>query len=597
MKKMLVVTSITGFLILCQTALCQTQTPDTSPPAAPAASSAATDQTADTNAVTTTTVAADTNAPAAAVTNAEAAAATPVATGDTNAAPVATGDTNAAAPAAVAEQPAEEAPATPPAAELPIQFQDVPITTAIESLARLGGINYLLDPKIGYGQPDEHGVIKPEPVLSIRWEHVTAQQALVALLDNYGLQLVENPKTKIAKITTKDPTAPPPLVTRVIQLKYASTSNMVAAVQSTLADKRSRVIADVRTSQMVVSATEREQADVDTMVSQLDRPTRQVLIETKLVEINSDPKTTKGIDWSGTLQAQNVSFGNNALPSLPPQPAIQGIGGTASIPATQGTIGGILPSAPVPGILANTQNGFDPETFFLNADGVRAVFSFLNASSDAQIVSTPRIVTLDNETASITVTRAFPIINVTAGTANTTGGSSLTYSNLGTILFVTPRISANDYIWMKVTPSVSSFFGTVTKVVNGQVNQADEFDIRAIDTQVLVPNANTLVMGGLVQDNPNVQYTKVPILGDIPLLGYAFRSENKETTKGNLLIFITPTIVKDTDFHPTKTAFLSSKPRMMKGQIDAHSRWEGSAPNGDWSDPVQEKADGTYNPQ
>ena len=144
----------------------------------------------------------------------------------------------------------------------------------------------------------------------------------------------------------------------------------------------------------------------------------------------------------------------------------------------------------------------NPGTGFLNADGVKAVFSFLNSSSDAQVVSTPRVVTLDNETATISVTRAFPIINITAGTANTTGGSQLTYSNLGTILAVTPRISANDYIWLKVTPSVSSFFGKDNETVNGQLTTADIFDLRSIDTQVLIPNANTLVMGGLVQDNP-----------------------------------------------------------------------------------------------
>ena len=199
------------------------------------------------------------------------------------------------------------------AAELPIQFQDVPITTAIESLARLAGINYLLDPKIGYGQPDQNGQIKPEPTLSIRWENVTAQQALLALLDNYGLQLVENPKTGIAKITTKEPNAPPPLITRVVQLKYASTSNMMAAVVSTLTDKRSRVVPDARTSQLVVVATETEQADVDTLINQLDKPTRQVLIETKLVELSSNPSTVKGIDWAGTLQAQNIAFGNGVL--------------------------------------------------------------------------------------------------------------------------------------------------------------------------------------------------------------------------------------------------------------------------------------------
>ena len=194
-----------------------------------------------------------------------------------------------------------------------IQFQDVPITTAIENLARQAGINYLIDPKIGYGQPDQNGQIKAEPTLSIRWENVTAEQALMALLDNYGLQLIEDRKTQIARITTKDPTAPPPLITRVVQLKYASTSNMVDSVQASFTDKRSKVLPDVRTSQLVVVATEKEQEALDALINELDKPTRQVLIETKLVEISSNPKTTKGVDWSGTLAAQNISFGNGFM--------------------------------------------------------------------------------------------------------------------------------------------------------------------------------------------------------------------------------------------------------------------------------------------
>ena len=208
-----------------------------------------------------------------------------------------------------------------------IQFQDVPITTAIENLARQAGINYLIDPKIGYGQPDQNGQIKAEPTLSIRWENVTAEQALMALLDNYDLQLIADRKTQIARITTKDPTAPPPLSTRVIQLKYASTSNMVDSVQASLTDKRSKVLPDARTSQLVVVATENEQEAVDTLINQLDKPTRQVLIETKLVQISSNPTTTKGVDWTGTLAAQNVSFGNGAI-----VPAASST--TANIPGT-----------------------------------------------------------------------------------------------------------------------------------------------------------------------------------------------------------------------------------------------------------------------
>jgi type II secretory pathway component GspD/PulD (secretin) len=475
-----------------------------------------------------------------------------------------------------------------PAALLPIQFQDVPITTAIESLARLAGINYLLDPKIGYGQTDAQGHINTEPTLSIRWENVTAQQALLALLDNYGLQLTEDSKTKIAKISIKDPSAPPPLITRVIQLKYASTSNMLAAVSSVLDLKRSRVIADSRTSQMVIVATEQEQEDVDTLINELDKVTRQVLIETKLVEISSNPSTTKGIDWSGTLQAQHIVFGNGLSSSTTTvTPGTPGTGGfsTGTPPTTSTTIS-VVNTPQSGGVSLNTADGFLPGTGFLNADGVSAVFSFLNASSDAQVVSTPRVVTLDNEKATISVTRAFPIINVTAASANSAGGSTIDYSNLGTILEVTPRISANDYIWLRVTPTVSSFFATVNKVVGGETFQADEFDNRTIDTQVLIPNANTLVMGGLVKDSPSASYTKVPVLGDIPILGFAFRSENKQLDKDNLLIFITPTIVKDTDFQPAPTQFLNSRPTTLKPVMNPRNFWDSAKPRHDWSNPI-----------
>jgi len=232
----------------------------------------------------------------------------------------------------------------------------------------------------------------------------------------------------------------------------------------------------------------------------------------------------------------------------------------------------------------NTLTGLTPAIGFLNADGLKATLSFLNQSSDAQVVSTPRIVTLDNEQATIAVTRAFPIFATTAGTQGSPGGSSVTYSNVWIVLQVTPHISANDYIWLKVLPSVSSFFDTVTKTIAGEVNQADEFDSRVIDTQVLIPNANTLVMGGMVKDSPTASYTKVPFLGDIPVLGYAFRSEKKTMDKQNLLIFITPTIIKETDFQPTVSTFMNSRPIKEKEPLDPNSAWDSGKPR-DWSNP------------
>jgi type II secretory pathway component GspD/PulD (secretin) len=526
---------------------------------------------------------------------------------------------------------AKPQPPEPPSIPL-IQFQDVPIITAIENLARQAGINYLIDPKIGYGQPDQNGQIKPEPTLSIRWENVTAGQALMALLDNYGLQISEDRKTQIARITAKDPTAPPPLITRVVQLKYASTSNMVDAVQAALIDKRSRVLPDTRTSQIIVVATEKEQEAMDALINALDKPTRQVLIETKLIQISSSPKTVKGVDWTGTLQAQNVSFGNGliqpklssttaTIPGTPvtkttlgstetiTTPPFAGHPGTTTTTTHPDTTKTTTPSSSQNTILNmlqgdggmnwNTLSGFTPAVGFLNADGAHAVLSFLNSSYDAQVVSTPRIVTLDNQMASIEVTHSYPVINMAGGTQNSSGSSSVTYSNVGTILHVTPHISANDYIWLKVAPEVSSFFGNILVTVQGGAGNSSTtypvptFDYRRIDTQVLIPNGNTLVMGGLVQDNPTATYTKVPVLGDIPGLGWAFRSENKTMTKDNLIIFMTPTIIKDSDFQPVSTDFLKSRPNTMKSPMNPNTIWDGAQPRGDWSNPAP--APGEFN--
>jgi general secretion pathway protein D len=314
------------------------------------------------------------------------------------------------------------------------------------------------------------------------------------------------------------------------------------------------------------------------------------LIETKLIEINSNPTSVKGIDWTGTLAAQHMSFGNNTTYLLPP---------TAPTPGTYSTVNGITsytPGSPgfgglssgllaAPFIKGNTQQagfGFNPG--FLNADGAAAVLSFLNSSEDAQVMSTPRVVTLDNETANISVERTYPILNTTAGTQGSPGGSSISYSNVGTVLQVTPRVSANNTIRLRVTPVVETFFGYLTLTAQGGSTQAPQFDIRTMDTQVLIPNANTLVMGGLVDDNPTDAGTKVPLLGDVPYLGALFRSSSKIGDKKNLLIFITPTILQDTDFHPTTTDFLNSQAEKKPETLNPNSLWDSTQPY-NWSDP------------
>lgn len=410
-------------------------------------------------------------------------------------------------------------------------MDDVGLIDAIKNLARQAGLNYMLDPKVPYGSVGANNVIVPEPKISIRWEKLTAQQALNALLNNYNLVIVDDPKTSIARITVKDPAAPDPLVTSTIQLAFANPTNLMTIVQSSFTDtlKRSKVLADVRSSQLIVVATEAEQTVVSNLVKQLDNPPRQVLIEARLLETSKNPRSLRGIDWSGTLEAQRFAAGNTPTPSAGP-----------------------------PRLFLDTAKGFNPATAFLDADGVSAVLSYLNKDTDTEVISTPRAVTLDNEPAVLSVTRANPIFKNTAGTQGSPGGSEVTYTNLGTILNVTPRISANNFIQLHVIPEVSSVAGQARKIVVGEISEADIYDIRKIETRVLIPSGNTLVLGGLISSDLKNEYTKVPVMGDIPVVGKAFRSQGKSKLQKNLVIFITPTIVQEDDFTPVSTDFLKT---------------------------------------
>jgi type II secretory pathway component GspD/PulD (secretin) len=554
---------------------------------------------------------AQTNTPTAAPAAGDAAAATtnapaPAEATSTNApAPADAASTNAPAPAAESTAPAPEAGAASvltatgaaqPGAIIPIiVMDDAKLTDAIRNLARMASLNYMLDPKIGFGQIGPDGkTLNPEPSVTIRWENVTAAQALDALLANYDLQIVEDPKSKIARVTKKDPAAPPPLSTKVYQLQYALPTNIVAALTNTFADpRRSKVVADTRTSQIVVVATENELAAVDVLIERLDKATKQVLIEARLLESSFNPSTFKGVDWSGTLTAQHFSYGNGAMsgqstttsPGTPTTTTLPGGRQVTTTPSKSTTtvLNSIIGAG---GLGFSTAAGLTPAASFLNADGVNAVLSFINKEADAKVISAPRTVTLDNELARIEVVRAVPILNTTASTVNTTGGSQVTYTNLGVILNVTPHISANNFVAMRVVPEVSRVFDTVTKTVNNQTSQADEYDIRKLETRVMIPSGNTLVLGGLVQDDVRNSDTKVPILGDVPLLGHAFRSSSKTRQKTTLTIFITPTIVQDEDYQPTTTDFLKLPvPTSIEGDWTA---WDSAKP-WDWSKPVVEK--------
>jgi len=470
-----------------------------------------------------------------------------------------------------------------------IVIDDVPLIDAVKNLARQAGLNYLPDPKLQ--------TITNQPNVTMRLENVTAQDALMAVLETYNLQIVHDPRIKVARITVKDPKAPDPMFSKIIQLKYTQPTNVVDILKKTLSPNSS-VQGDPRTSQLIVVTTEKEFPAAEELIARLDTPTKQVLIEAQLWETAKNPRSVKGIDWAGTFAAQNVSWGNARLDQGASSVVTERPGESITVP----TPGGGSTTVPrrsstretysyIPGngITLDSVKGFHPATAFLNADGLSAVVSFFNTDNDTEVVATPRAVTMDHQPAVLSVTRAFPIFKITPGSANSPAGAEITYSNLGTILMVTPHITANSNISLEVKPEVSDIAGVDRQIVNGFENTANIYAIRRMDTKVMIPSGNTLVLGGLISDRSANLENKVPLLGDIPGLGkWFFHKSDKSRDKANLIVFITPTIIGDDSFQVASTDFLQTK---MANRPEPKDSFMDSAKPYDWTKPRNEGTD------
>jgi hypothetical protein len=189
-----------------------------------------------------------------------------------------------------------------------VAFDDLELPNAVRQLALLANLNIQFDPRLlDVVGPDGRPV--PPPKVTEKWKHVTAAQALKALLDNWGWQMVRDPDNPIIRITAKDPKALEPLVTQVVQLNYSEPTNIIHEVTNTLSS-RSVMLADERTHQIILSTTAKELPGAEQLITQLDTATRQVLIEAKIVETTKDITSAKGINCTQTLAAQQVSFGN-----------------------------------------------------------------------------------------------------------------------------------------------------------------------------------------------------------------------------------------------------------------------------------------------
>jgi general secretion pathway protein D len=260
----------------------------------------------------------------------------------------------------------------------------------------------------------------------------------------------------------------------------------------------------------------------------LDTPRKQVFVEAVILEvqvsrlrqIGSDPLQIIGVGKSGS---------------------VQGIAGFNSAPENLATI-----AQAISGVAAGGATG--GAATVLNTVNVRAFLQLLMSLTDTNVLSTPQVLAADNQKAKIVVgeNRPFP----TGQAQGITGGTLVTIErkDVGVTLEITPQVLENDMIRLEIKQEITAIEENVAQTIGSgttSVPVGPSTTKRSMETTTIAKDQQTILIGGLVRDNITLNENKVPLLGDIPLLGWLFRFQSRQVDKLNLLVFLTPTLVRD----------------------------------------------------
>ncbi len=299
-----------------------------------------------------------------------------------------------------------------------------------------------------------------------------------------------------------------------------------------------QIQADPTTNSLIITAPEPQYRQLRAVIDKLDGRRAQVLVESLIVEVNANKLAEFGIQWQGVMGKQgDGTIGVIGTNSGAAGANILGItsalasGNAGTIGTAVGTLGGGLNLALAPRVGGQYYLG--------------ALANFLQNSGDANVLSTPNLMTLDNEEAKIVIGNNVPF--VTGSYANTGGNSgavnpftTVERKDVGLMLRVRPQINENGTVKMAIYQEVSKIDDATLKNANGPTTSK-----RSIESNVLVEDGSIIVLGGLLEDSYSQAEDKVPLLGDVPIVGNLFRSENRSRKKTNLMVFLRPVVVRD----------------------------------------------------
>jgi type IV pilus assembly protein PilQ len=334
-------------------------------------------------------------------------------------------------------------------------------------------------------------------------------------------------------VTTLDKQGQENLVTEVFSLNYAKAADVAASVGE-MRSERGKIKFDSRSNLVIVTDIPTNIYRISKVVERLDSMTPQVTIEAKIIETSLSNADDLGIKWNASYTASM-----SKRPTTFPWPS-NNVGNKYDNWLPKGDDASMFATVSQPAFPLSTVDDFS--FGILDGTAFSVLLEAIETRGKTRILSNPSITTLDNESAEIHVGTDWPIANYSYNEETDrfviTGWE---YKSYGILLRVTPTINQNGYVTLKLHPEISD----KQEEIDFQGARVPVLTTQSMDATVMIKDGQTLVIGGLIKDKKVTTKTKVPFLGDIPLVGLLFTHKAEEIIKNDLMIFITPHIVVD----------------------------------------------------
>jgi type IV pilus assembly protein PilQ len=412
--------------------------------------------------------------------------------------------------------------------KISLDLQDADLVNVMRLFAEVANLNIIL-------APDVKGKVTVRMV-NIPWDQamdiILKMNGLGYLLEDNVLRIAsvsaltkeaeEESRSKEAKKKAED------LITRIVPINYSTASVIEGTIKKSLSP-RGETVTDARTNTLIVKDIARNVDEVVSLIKLLDKPIPQIMIEARIVQANTNFSRQIGVQWGGKFSA-DAAHGNPTGLVFPNSITATGSSVMGPTPSGNGNFLVNMPAAVGQGSGGSIGLSFGSISKAINLD---LVLSALESTGEGKVISSPRVSALDNKEAKIEQGVSIPFSTTSAS------GTQIQFIDAKLSLVVTPHATPDNKIFLKIQATKNAPDTSLLGATGQPSIQKAE-----ATTEILLGNGETAVIGGIIINERNVSYTKVPFFGDLPLIGWLFKNKSNTDTKQELLIFVTPKIIK-----------------------------------------------------